>query len=127
MYCRDLITYTDIYATIVAQPKDARCKIVKTAATDEPMPGPKTGTFRVEIFQSVCFASGVYLEARILEDGDNTTDYAFDWQIDGKPAGNSPKIDCACGKTAQLTVTHRKSGKSVRKTVELPDACKAKE
>ena len=131
--CSDARLGQDVYVTLVVNPIAADCVPAKAQASGtvqaERAPPPTPAANEVlpenpvfEIRQARCEdGTGVDLDVFIPGNAMQCSkdQYAFLWEIDGGKGGHAPTLNCACGKTAQLTVTDIKTGRSLTKEVTL--------
>lgn len=116
--CRDRNSGFLLYATLVVQPTDPKCKPLDKIGT-EPDALHRGGTptkparFKVDVIQSPCIKGGNNLQVFIPGWGTDSREFSYLWEIDGVKAGHLPSLFCACGKQAKLRVTHSASGESV--------------
>lgn len=122
--CVDRKSGFKLYATLVVQPNDPKCKPLEKIAT-EPDALHRGGTpskpahFKVEIIQSPCINGGNNLQAFIPGWGTDSREFSFLWEVDGVKGGHLPSLFCACGKQAKLRVAHNSSGESVVVAIKL--------
>lgn len=134
--CNDTRLNHNLYVTLVVNPIAAKCMPAKAQASgavqaERAPPAaavapaaneilPENPVF--EIRQAVC-ENGAGVDLDVFIPGNamqcSKDQYSFLWEIDGGKGGHSSTINCACGKTAQLTVTEIKTGRSLTKEVTL--------
>lgn len=90
------------------------------------MPSTDEQQFRFEIFQSQCLNGNINLHAMVWsgspEKMQAADQYKYAWDVDGKAAGNTSRLDCVSGKTVRLTVTQAASGHSKTTAVKIIQA-----
>ncbi|MBK8920940.1 MAG: hypothetical protein IPM81_05445 [Saprospirales bacterium] len=124
--CLDRKTGVTVYATLVVQPEDPTCTLVKSM-TYETTEGTKAPAIYFEIQQLKCSGPGVTLEVIFPDARAKASDYAYEWMVDGKKAGSSAKIECTAGKAVQVKVMKKGSKISSIKTMSLAKAAPAAE
>lgn len=122
--CLDRASNVEIYANVYIQPKSDKCKTAVNIGTTL-KPTAKLPDFYFEIFQSVCTVEGTTLRVIFPESSMDATNFTYTWEIDGQAAGQTRQVSCVCGKTANVTVTEKGTRRSVSKTMDLQEACKA--
>lgn len=120
--CVERTSKSEIYATLYAQPKSAKCKVA-TNITTLIRPTAKEPDFNFEISQSVCTANGVTLRVVFPESSVEAANYTYTWEVDRKDAGNDQQASCVCGKSVSVTVTEKSTRRSVSKTMDMQSAC----
>lgn len=108
--CLDRQSGQLVYMTLVIHPNDPKCKPLTTLpdALSRGGQADNPSSFLVEILQGSCGKNGNNLTAFIPGFGSDSSEFSFQWTIDGKDAGTSNKVSCICGKIASLKV-HRKT------------------
>ena len=114
---------TELYATLIVQPKKATCKKLDALKTLAAEGVEEQQVFPFEILQSVCTRSGVSLEVFFPDSRLKPTDFSYEWTIDGKVESREAKLDCGCGKNTTLKVTKNGTKQSSTKAFALPEAC----
>ena len=122
VHCVERESKTELYATLYVQPLKLSCKTVSNlqVASSE---SARQQAINFEIAQAVCTRSGVSLEVNLPDASARAADFTYEWTVDGKPAGREARLECACGETASIKVTHKKTKQSTVKTMTLPVAC----
>lgn len=124
-YCTDRQSNTDIYATLIVQPKqNSRCKTLEAVAI-VPTEGEAGPAFNFDVLQSACPRSGVSAEVTFPDAQIKPGDFSYEWDIDGKVASRESKLDCGCGNKAIVKVTNTRTKQTVTKAMTLPEACKS--
>lgn len=73
-------------------------------------------SFDFEIQSLVCTAGDMAYEVVVP----NPKQYAYLWEVDGKPLGHSRQTPCLCGNFVQVRVMRLEDGKSLRKVMQIP-------
>lgn len=127
-----------LYATVFLQPDPAVCSSVgvQTEAVYDTERRPDLGStrpdgpFQAEILQSTCVNGGNTLDVYVLGNGINREykkdSFTYLWTVDGNKAGHASRIDCACGKLAEVRITKAATGESITKRTKLRP-CKTNE
>lgn len=124
-YCTDRQSNTDLYATLIVQPKqNPRCKTLEAVAI-VPTEGEASPAFNFDVLQSACPRSGVSAEVIFPDAQMKPGDFSYEWDIDGKVASRESKLDCGCGNKAIVKVTNTRTKQTVTKSMTLPEACKS--
>lgn len=123
-YCTERQSNTELYATLIVQPKqNSRCKTLEAVAI-VPAEGEAGPAFNYDVLQSACPRSGVSAEVIFPDAQVKPGDFSYEWRIDGKVASRESKLDCGCGNKAIVKVTNTRTKKAVTKTMTLPETCK---
>jgi hypothetical protein len=121
--CVERASNIEVYATVVIQPKEAQCKMVKGAMPYKVNPNEPKPVFYFDVLQSTCTREGVTLEVFMPGNDIRPGEYTFLWEIDGNKAGHAQRQECVCGSKATVTVTQSSTGKRAVREIILPRAC----
>ncbi len=114
--------------TFLAVPETRPAEPIEVTYRDTPRPTVTAIAFEkeaeatLEIRTATCFAGGTTLEVALPgldPDRFDSRRFTIEWAVDGERAGDGPRLECAEGKQAEVTVTVAATGELLRATADL--------